>query len=73
MKKNGWAEKDANITHDSLAVRGLTTDQKINIEQLGVLKMSCTDRKTEAAILNLSIEEGASARQVELAENRAKT
>ena len=73
MKKNDRSEKDANRARASSAVRGSTTDQRIDIEQLGVLKMSCTDRRNEAAIFNLSIEEGVLASQVELAENRADT
>ena len=64
--------KDGERAHDSSAIRGFTTDQRINIEQLSVQKMSCVDRKNEAVMFNLAIEESALARQVDLAEQRAK-
>ena len=65
-------EKDGKSAHASSAVRGFTTDQRINIEQLSVQKMSCINQKNEAIILNLAIEESALARQVEVSGKRAK-
>merc|ERR1740124_45293 len=65
-------KKDSERAHDSSAERGFSTDQRINIEQLRVQKMSCIDRKNEAVMFNLAIEESALARQVEVSETRAQ-
>ena len=72
IKKKESTVKDGERAHDSSAIRGFTTDQQINIEQLSVQKMSCVDRKNEAVMFNLAIQESALARQVDLAEQRAK-
>eukprot|EP00548_Thalassiothrix_antarctica_P015743 CAMPEP_0194166986 /NCGR_PEP_ID=MMETSP0154-20130528/2433_1 /TAXON_ID=1049557 /ORGANISM="Thalassiothrix antarctica, Strain L6-D1" /LENGTH=427 /DNA_ID=CAMNT_0038877803 /DNA_START=367 /DNA_END=1647 /DNA_ORIENTATION=- len=65
-------KKDSERAHDSSTERGFSTDQRINIEQLRVQKMSCIDRKNEAVMFNLAIEESALARQVEVSETRAQ-
>ena len=65
-------QKDGKRAHDGSAERGFTTDQRINIEQLSVQKMSCIDRKNEAVMFNLAIAESALARQVEVSETKAK-
>ena len=64
-------EKVDDSAHDSSAARGFSTDQRINIETLNVQKQNQIDRIAEAAIVAISVEESAIARQVEAAEKRA--
>jgi len=71
-KVNERKQKDNERVHDTSAERGFSTDQRISIEQLSVQKQSCIDRKNEALMFNLAIEESALARQVEVSETRAQ-
>ena len=64
-------EKVDDSVHDLSAARGFSTDQRINIETLNVQKQNQIDRIAEAAIVAISVEESAIARQVEAAEKRA--
>ena len=64
--------KDNERACGSSTVRGFSTDQRTNVEQLRVQKMSCIDRKNEKVVINLAIEESALVRQVETSEVRIK-
>ena len=58
--------------NDNTAVRGFTTEQRIDIETLNVHKQGMIDRQNEAIAVGLAIESGALDRLVEAAERRAE-
>ena len=58
--------------HDQSAVRGFSTDQRIDIEKLNVQQRMLKDRRDETTIVALSIEESAIGRQLGVAEKRAE-
>ena len=63
-KVSEYKNKDDTRAHDSSAMRVFSTDQRINVEQLRVQKMSCICHKNESVMINLDIEESALVRQV---------
>ena len=58
--------------HDSTAIRGFTTEQRIDIENLNVQRQIMKDRQIESKIVGLSIESGAIEKQIAHAERRAE-
>ena len=64
-------EKALEAKGDSHCSRGFTTDQRIDIETLGLQKESMLDRKHEVAMVALSLEESAMTKMVDAAERRA--
>ena len=64
--------KNSEASHDSSAVRGFSTSQRIDIEALNVQQQQMLDRRNETSIVALSIEESAFGRQIDAAERRAE-
>ena len=58
--------------NDNTAIRGFTTEQRIEIENLNVQRQMMMDRQYESKIIGLSIESSAIERQVIHAERRAE-
>ena len=58
--------------HDNTAIRGFTTEQRIDIENLNVQRQIMMDRQNESKIVGLSIESGAIEKQIAHAERRAE-
>ena len=56
--------------NDNTAIRGFTTEQRIEIENLNVQRQMMMDRQSESKIVGLSIEASAIERQVAHAERR---
>ena len=71
LRKNVKNAKDKKSAHDSSAVRGFSTDQRIDIETLNVQKQLVVDRHEETSIVAMSIEESCIGRALVSAENRA--
>ena len=59
------------MKEDTTGKRGFTTDQRIDIENLGLRKESMIDRKHEVTMVALSLEESAMTKMVAAAERRA--
>ena len=57
--------------NDVTVTRGFTTDQRIEIENLGVERETMIDRKNEVVMVALTLEETASTKLIETAERRA--
>lgn len=64
-------EKELEAKGATQVNRGFTTDQRIDIENLGIQKETMMDRKHEVAMVALSLEESAMGKMVEAAERRA--
>ena len=64
-------EKASDSQNNTQSARGFTTDQRIDIETLGLQKESMLDRKHEVAMVALSLEEGSMSNLVEAVERRA--
>ena len=64
-------DKMEDAATDTTHVRGFSTDQRIDIENLNVRKQALCDRQREQSIVGFSIEEAALGRQIETAERRA--
>ena len=71
QRKAEAGEKEADMKEDTTGKRGFTTDQRIDIENLGLRKESMIDRKHEVAMVALSLEESAMTKMVAAAESRA--
>lgn len=63
--------KMIDLVNDTKNVRGFSTDQRIQIENLNEQKKNRMDRKRECNLVGYCIEEAALARQIESAERRA--
>ena len=59
LRKKDASDKALESKHDTTSGRGFSTDQRIDIESLDVQKEAMQDRKREAALVGLSIEESA--------------
>ena len=66
-------EKRLGNNTDTSLSRGLTMDQRIEIQNLNVRHQVMSDRQREAAIVGFSVEEGMISRQLEQAERRAES
>ena len=71
MRKREAKEKSSEAKGDTDSTRGFTTDQRIEIENLGLQKESMIDHKNEVAMVALSLEESAMTKLIEAAERRA--
>ena len=71
-RKSDSMSKNSEASHDSSAVRGFSTSQRIDIEALNVQQQQMLDRRNETSIVALSIEESAIGRQLDAAERRAE-
>ena len=71
QRKAEAKEKEIDAKGDTSSKRGFTTDQRIDIESLGLRKESMIDRKHEVAMVALSMEESAMTKMIEAAERRA--
>ena len=71
QRKAEAREKANDAKGDSTSTRGFTTDQRIDIENLGLRKESMIDRKNEVAMVALSLEESAMTKMIAAAEQRA--
>ena len=71
LRKKESKEKAIDSVNDATATRGFTTDQRIEIENLGVQRESMIDRKNEVAMVALTLEESAMSKLIEAAERRA--
>ena len=71
LRKKEAADKKIDSSNDTQSARGFTTDQRIDIETLGLQKESMLDRKNEVAMVALSLEETSMSKLVEAAERRA--
>ena len=67
------SDKALESKHDTTSSCGFSTDQRIDIESLDVQKEAMQDRKREAALVGLLIEESAIAEHIEGAERRAQS
>ena len=72
QRKEKSDAKQVDAAHDTSAVRGFSTDQRIDIEKLNVQQSMMKDKRDETAIVALSIEESALARMLAMAEKRAE-
>ena len=70
-KKKEKLIKDVAREYDDTSERGLTTSQRIDLENLEIQKEMMRDRKNETSIVALSIEEAAISKQLAMAEARA--
>ena len=66
MKKNSEEREN-----DRSAVRGFSTDQRINIQALNINKKRLEHQRNQTYLVGLSIQDAAMARQIESAEKRA--
>ena len=71
LRNKDEKEKALESKHDTASQRGFSTDQRIDIEALDVQKESMRNRKHEAALVGLSIEESSLSKMIETAERRA--
>ena len=71
QRKAEAREKETDMKGDTTGKRGFTTDQRIDIENLGLRKESMIYRKHEVAMVALSLEESAMTKMVAAAESRA--
>ena len=70
-RKADQIQKDAARESDKDNVRGFNTEQQIQIKMLKIQEKKEEDRARETILVGLSIQEGALARQIERAEDRA--
>ena len=71
MRENESTEKAIVAKHNASATRGFTTDQCIDIESSSLKKATLVDRKNEAALVGLSVEDSALTKLIEAAERQA--
>ena len=64
--------KNSEVSHDSSAVHGFSTSQRIDIKTLNMQQQQILDRHNETSIVALSIEDSAIGRQLDAAEKRAE-
>ena len=65
-------EKDNNRVTDNTAERGFSTDQKIQLELVGLTRISTTDRSRESRLMGLCVQEQALTKQIDRAERIAE-
>ena len=65
-------EKKEDATCDNTGLRGFSTDQRIEIENLNIRKKQLANQVREQRVVGLAIEQDGITRQIEIAERRAK-
>ena len=70
-RKANKVEKDAKRVNDTQFERGFSTDQKVQLEMLGLQRQSTTDRGRESILMGLCVQEGVIAKQIDQAERMA--
>ena len=71
-RKAGKLEKDAKRVADNVADRGFSTDQKLQLELIGLSRISTTDRSRESRLMGLCVQEQALTKQIDRAEKIAE-
>ena len=73
VRKEEVKAKYTELKHNVSGVRGLTTDQRIELASLNLQKQAIVDRQKESTLVALSIEESALGRRIESTEKRAES
>ena len=71
-RKADKLEKDAKRVSDDSAERGFTTDQKIQLQMIGLTRQSTNDRSRESRLMGLCVQEQALPKQIDRAKRIAE-